>query len=136
VSAHNSFIRANAEGAAFVSAISVVGVARILRELRGWECNSQSRKTLSKRLARAELLIQWQLSHLHSAARPHWQPQLDRLYRLLLLRLAHLHLFEDVSILGECEAILADLQTIWEIQDRENDVHPNLHIDFTLLWAG
>jgi len=57
----------------------------------------------------SHLLVSIQESQSREAAQ-----KLDRLYRRLLLQMAHANLFDDLGSLEDCRPILKELRAIWQ----------------------
>ncbi|MGC9239865.1 MAG: hypothetical protein ACP5D5_09400 [Acidithiobacillus sp.] len=96
----------------------------------------RERHLLLQRLTRLEPLIYWQLFHLGKSPRQDLAIQGDRLLRLLLLRLAHLRIFGDYQVLGECRDILSALQRFLQDWSTALPEVADYTIDFERLWSG
>jgi len=94
------------------------------------------RQRLLQQLTRLEPLIYWQLFHLGKSPRQDLAIQGDRLLRLLLLRLAHLRIFNDYSVLGECADILAASQRFLLDWATALPDPADYSVDFERLWSG
>ncbi len=68
---------------------------------------------------RAEQLVQHLLVNLEEEILKDVLVRLDRLYRYLLLKLAHCNLFNDQEALSRCDAIIADLRLEWSLISRQ-----------------
>ncbi|MBU2738787.1 flagellar protein FliS [Acidithiobacillus concretivorus] len=99
------------------------------------------RDYVAKRVAveRAEQLVQHLLLHLGEETQKAVIVRLDRLYRYLLLKLAHCNMFNDLEALYACEPIIEDLRLEWSIvhgEQRDEDVRFSRLIDFDDMLAG
>jgi flagellar biosynthetic protein FliS len=112
-------------------------VAYLLRIQKALE----HRDYVAKRVAveRAEQLVQHLLLHLGEETQKAVIVRLDRLYRYLLLKLAHCNMFNDLEALYGCEPIIEDLRLEWSIvhgEQRDEDVRFSRLIDFDDMLAG
>ncbi|MBE7565508.1 hypothetical protein HF669_10185 [Acidithiobacillus thiooxidans] len=101
----------------------------------------EHRDYTAKRVAveRAEQLVQHLLLHLGEETQKAVILRLDRLYRYLLLKLAHCNMFNDLEALYGCEPIIADLRLEWSIvhgDQRDENVRFSRLIDFDDMLAG
>ncbi|MBU2760508.1 flagellar protein FliS [Acidithiobacillus sulfurivorans] len=101
----------------------------------------EHRDYVAKRVAveRAEQLVQHLLLHLGEETQKAVIVRLDRLYRYLLLKLAHCNMFNDLEALYGCEPIIEDLRLEWSIvhgEQRDEEVRFSRLIDFDDMLAG
>ncbi len=115
--------------------LALDSIARVVERLAG-STDLRERQLLLQRLTRLEALIYWQLFHLGKSPRQDLAIQGDRLLRLLLLRLAHLRIFGDYGVLGECRDILSALQRFLQAWTMVIPDLADYTVDFERLWSG
>lgn len=97
-----------------LSLLGLEGVEKYLARIRrAVERHDHDAKRTA--MERIQQVVQHLLLHLDAHLAAENLLRLDQLYRYLLLKLAHCHMFDDMASLSRCDLIIQDLRLEWAL---------------------